>query len=266
MRLLVLSTGCLLFLGNKAEPPRTPAAVQRFAAAALSLGIPPSPAPLPETTRLLAFAVESLPNAPGARDRGREIEGQAQAMHADDAGAARRSVELALTGLGLMRKPAGSKSERERAVAAVRRAVGVTDSYQALAHALVLFTGGPAELASGASLSALVARFAVEDDQGARRAGAQAVLALADELRDAGGLRKRAERLAQAEPLGYAPELRDALEHAVGALGKLRAGPAWAPEAVQRIARDRPFELQRPAAQDAFRLVADALTVAAGAR
>jgi hypothetical protein len=64
--------------------------------------------------------------------------------------------------------------------------------------------------------------------------------------------------------------LRDALDGAVEALGRLRRdAPAFdalqsrARDAVERIARDVPFELQRPAAQDALRLVADALTVAA---
>src|SRR5262249_42251120 len=85
----------------------------------------------------------------------------------------------------------------------------------------------------------------------------------------AGDLDQHAERLARAAPLEYAPALRDALERVVDALGRLRvSAPAFAAllsqahDAVQRIARDRPFELQRPAAQDALRLIADALTVA----
>src|SRR5262249_23167589 len=130
-----------------------------------------------------------------------------------------------------------------------------------------------AALAPGASLPALVARLAVDDDEGARRTGPQLVYAIAEELRalrgDTGDLAKRADRLAGAGPLEYAPALRDALERAVEALSKLRvSAPAFvalrseAHDAVQRIARDRPFELQRPAAQDALRLIADALTVA----
>lgn len=273
--LVLLAAGCLPFFGGKREPPRTPAAVQRFAAAAAALGVPPSPPPLSEATRLLAGAVESLPNAPEARERGRDIEARAQAMHgaaADDA-AARASVELALQALAHMRKPAGGKGERERAVADVRGAAAVADAYRALADALVLFTGGPAELDSGVAVSALVARFAVEDDAAARRTGAQALHAIVVELRgrgvDAGDLEARAQRLGRAAPLEYAPALRDALDQAVDALGRVRVrAPAFATlcdqarQAVQRIARDRPFELQRPAAQDALRLVADALTVA----
>ncbi len=271
----LLAAGCLPFFGGKGDPPRTPAAVQRFAAAAAGLDVPPSAPPLAEATRLLAGAVESLPNAPGARDHGREIEAQSRAMHGDagDETPARRSVELALQGLEEMRKPAGAKDARERAVADVHRAAGITATYRALADALVLFTGGPSELAAGGALPALVARFAVEDDEAARRTGAQAVRALAAALRargvDPGDLAVRGDRLASAAPLEYAPALRDALDRAVAALDRLHAAaPAFerlrveARAAVQRIARDRPFELQRPAAQDALRLIVDALTVA----
>lgn len=271
-----LCAGCLPFFGGKREPPRTPAAVQRFAAAAAALGIPPSSPPLSEATRLLAGAVESLPNAPGAGELGRQIDAHAQAMHGDaaaDDAAARRSVELALQALEKMRKPAGGKRARKRALADVRRPAGVPDTYRVLADALVLFTGGPTVLASGVALPALVARFAVEDDAAARRTGAQAVHAIATELQRrgvrSGDLAGRAERLARAAPLDYAPALRDALERAADALDRLDVrAPAFqtlrrqAREAVQRIARDRPFELQRPAVQDALRLIADALTAA----
>jgi hypothetical protein len=239
---------------------------------------------LAEVTRLLASAVESLPNAPGASDRGREITAQAQAMHgdaADDGRRARLSISLALDALQEMRKPAAAKKDRERALNDARQAVGVHQGYRAVAHALVIFTGGRPELTAGATLPALVARFAVEDDDMARRTGAQAVFAVGEALRalqvDAGDLSQRAERLASAAPLEYTLAFRDALERAVEALRKVKASTvafaslaAEAQEAVERIARDRPFELQRPAAQDALRLIADALTVAsrsvAGAR
>lgn len=272
---MLLSAGCLPFFGGGGEPPRTPAAVQRFVAAATSLELPPTPTPLPEATRLLAGAVESLPNAPAARERARAIEAQARAMRGDTADdrAARRSIELALEAVESMRKPAGSKRARARALADVREAVGVAGGYRALAQALVLFTSGAAP-PSGVGVSALVARFAIADEEGARRLGPQVVSAIADELRrqgaDAGDLARRADRLAGAAPLEYAPALRDALDGAVEALGRLRRdAPAFdalrsqARDAVERIARDVPFELQRPAAQDALRLVADALTVAA---
>jgi hypothetical protein len=271
----LLSAGCLPFVGGKGEPPRTPAAVQRFAAAAGELGVPPSAPPLPEVTRLLAGAVESLPNAPGARERGREIAAHAQTMHgaAADSAAARQSVELALQAAEQMRKPAGSKEARARALAEARQAVDVAGAYRALAQALVLFTGGPSELAPGVTLPALVAHLAVADDEAARHTGAQVLYALVEELRargiDVGDLAERANGLAGAAPLEYAAALRDALERAVDALRRMRAQTATfdtlrsqARDAVQRIARDRPFELQRPAVQDAFRLIADAITVA----
>jgi hypothetical protein len=273
--LFLFCAGCLPFLASKREPPRTPAAVQRFKSAAVALGVPPSPPSLRDATLLLGGAVAALPNAPAARDRGHDIDVAAQSMQGEpsDADAGRRSIDLALQGLDSMKKPAGSKNDRARAVATVRKAVGVHDGYRALADALVLFTGGPSEVASGAALSALVARFAVEDDDSARRTGAQAVHAIAVELRargvDPGDLENRADRVAKAAPLEYATALREALSAAADALGKLPGRtPAFdalrgeAHDAVQRLAKERPFELQRAAMQDALRLIADALTVA----
>jgi hypothetical protein len=273
--LVVLSAGCLPFFGAKREPPRTPAAVQRFASAADALGLPPSSPPLPEVTRLLGAAVESLPNAPGARERAQEIDGQAQSMRGDfaaDSQRARLSLSLAVQGLQQMRKPSGSKKDRERALQEVRQALGVAEGYRAVARALQLFTGGPAGLAAGSALPALVARFSVEDDDMARRTGAQALFAISEALTalavDAGDLRQRAERVAGAAPLEYARALREALTRAVAALRTAKATNAaftaladQAREAVERIAPDRPFELQRAAAQDALRLIAAAITV-----
>jgi hypothetical protein len=143
-----------------------------------------------------------------------------------------------------------------------------------LGRTFLLFTGGRSVLAFGAELPQLVARFAVEDDDAARRTGAQALYALARQLQALGAnphdLSERADKLTRAAPLDYAPQLREALERAVDAIGTLHpANPATdsliaqAREAVQRIARDRPFELQRPAVQDALRLISDALIVAA---
>ncbi len=274
--LVALAAGCLPFFGRKTAPPRTPAAVQRFASAADALGVPPSSPPLADVTRLLAGAVQSLPNAPGARELGQQIDTQAQAMHGDPADDERRahlSMSLAVQAMEKMRKPAGSKHDRERALHDVREALGVHDGYRAVARALVAFAGGLPELPTGSALPALVARMAVEDDDMARRTGAQALFAVGEALRalgvDARDLSQRAERLANAASLEYASILRDGLERAVDALGKVKAsGAAFAAltgeahAAVGRIARDRPFELQRPAAQDALRLIADALTIA----
>jgi hypothetical protein len=179
-----------------------------------------------------------------------------------------------------MRKPAGSKKERERSREEARRAieaatpVTLDDAYRAMARLLLLVTGGQGGRPSGAELPALVARMAQEDSELARRTGAQVVHAIAGALselgRDTGELRKRADRLANAAELDYAPMLREALMLSVDALGKVKKkSPALeslrkqAHDAVERIAADRPFELQRPVVQDALRLIADALTIAA---
>jgi hypothetical protein len=273
---LLLYGGCLPFFGGKAPKPGTPAAVWRFAAAASQLGLPPSPPPLAEVTRLLAGAVESLPATPGGHERGQEIDAQARAMRgipAEDEPRARQSLAAALHALEQMKKPAGSKKDRAHALEDVRQALGVGDSYRAVARALVLFTGSRLGLAAYGTLPALVARLSEEDDDTARRTGAQAVFAVGEALRalhgDAGDLSDRAEKLAHAAPLEYAPALHDALERAVAGLRRLDVhAPGFtelakeAEEAVGRVARPRPFELQRAAAQDALRLITDALTVA----
>jgi hypothetical protein len=238
--------------------------------------VPPSPPQLPEVTQLLADAVESLPRARSAHEQALQIASQAKAMRGegiDEAPHARASIDLTITALQQMKKPSGSKKDRERALQAVRSAVGVHDAYRALARALVLHSGGQPGLAEGATLRALVARLSVENDDTARRTAAQALFAVADALRalriDPGDLGKRAEKLTTTAPLDYAPALRDALERAVTALRRYKTSePAFAAlasdanDAVQRFQRDRPFELQRSVAQDALRLIGDALTVA----
>jgi hypothetical protein len=92
--------------------------------------------------------------------------------------------------------------------------------------------------------------------------------------RHAAELRTHAQRLADAATLEYSAQLKEALTIAVDALAALeRVPPSPALDslrtegraAVGRINAERPFELQRPAAQDAVRLLTDALTVA-GAR
>ncbi len=274
--LALLSAGCLPFVGNKGEPPRTSLAIQRFATAASALGLPPSPPSLAEVTRMLADAVESLPNAPGAHDRGQAIGAHARAMTGDSDGdtqQARQSVELALQALQHMRKPAGPKKDREHALRAVPKAIGVHDQYRALAHALVLYSGGQTWQAAGSTLRALVARLSVENDDIARHTIAEALFVVAEDLAalhlDTGDLRDRAQQLTAAAPLDYSAALHEALARAVAALRSYKAGsPAFqtlaadAHEAVERVTRDRPFELQRPATQDALRLITDALVIA----
>jgi hypothetical protein len=128
-----------------------------------------------------------------------------------------------------------------------------------------------------------VARFAVEQPDDARRTGAQAIAAMSDALlrlplapehaaRTAHELRKRAERLATASPLDYAGQLKDALSLVVRSLARADAQPGErrlldeAEVAVAAIRADRPLELQQGAAQDALRLVTDAMTVSVTAR
>jgi hypothetical protein len=282
--LALLSAGCLPFFGGKTPPPRTPEIVERFAAATGALGIPPSPPPRAEVTRLLGNAVQSLPRAHGARGLGQQIDAEAQAMHggAAELEPARRSLALALDAIDLMKKPAGSTKDREAALKEARLAVAgatpatIDDAFRSVARALVLVTGGQGNGPSGAELPALVARMALADSELARRTGGQAVYAIAGALsglgRNAGELRKRADRLANAAELDYAPLLKEALALAVDVLGKLDGkSPAFerlraeARDAVERIATDRPFELQRPVVQDALRLIADALTIARSA-
>ena len=90
--------------------------------------------------------------------------------------------------------------------------------------------------------------------------------------RTAHELRKRAERLATASPLEYAGQLKDALSLVVRSLAGAAAQPAErhlldeAKVAVDAIRVDRPLELQHAAAQDALRLVTDAMTVSVTAR
>ena len=102
---------------------------------------------------------------------------------------------------------------------------------------MVVVTGGSTGAATGSELSQLVARFAVEQPDDARRTGAQAIAAMGDALlrlplapeharRTAHELRKRAERLATAPPLDYAGQLKDALSLVVRSLVRAAAPPA----------------------------------------
>jgi hypothetical protein len=133
-------------------------------------------------------------------------------------------------------------------------------------------------------LSGLVSELATEDAERARAIGGQVLYAMAGALEalpgHAGGkhpreLRDRAERLAGAAELDYSRQLVEALTIAVDALDEHTKKSAdvaliglrtQARSAIARIAADRPFSLQRAAVQDAVRLIADTLTVAAAAR
>jgi hypothetical protein len=147
---------------------------------------------------------------------------------------------------------------------------------------MVVVTGGPAGPARGSELSQLVARFAVEEPDDARRTGAQTIAAMGDALerlprapeharKTAHELRKRADRIAKAPPLDYSGQLKDALSLVVRALDRAVVSlaerhlvdEAWV--AVEAIRADRPLELQQAAAGDALRLVTDAITVSVSA-
>ena len=298
-----LWAGCFPFFRGKPEPLHTPAMVERFAADTTALGIEPAPPALPAVTRALGHAVEALPWTPRGPELGAQIAAEAQAMEnagpASEVEHARRSLTLALQAADAMKQPGGSRAERERALGGARQAVEalaaaparsaassatVDNAYRAVARALLVVSGGGGAAATGRQLGALVARFAVEDADQARRTGAQLLYAMAgafDELTGrsskvehlAAELRASAQRLADAATLEYSAQLKEALTIAVAALAALdqaQRSPALsrlrdqARTAVGAIVAERPFALQRPAAQDAVRLLSDALTVAAG--
>ncbi|MGZ3429415.1 MAG: hypothetical protein ACXVCV_22345 [Polyangia bacterium] len=299
----LLLSGCLPFVRGKPEPPRMPDMVQRFAADASALGIAPSQPALPAVTRTLGHAVEALPWTPNGLALGAQIATEADAMEKDGAAKevehARRSLTLALQAADGVKMRAGSQAERGRALAGARQAVeslpagapsaasrpAVESAYRAVARALLAVCGGAGAAATTNPLAALVARFAVDDPDQARRTGAQLLFAMASALdalpahsakvaRHAAELRTHAQRVADANTLEYSAQLKEALTIAVDALAALehvQRSPALdalrteGRAAVGRINAERPFELQRPAAQDAIRLLTDALTVA-GAR
>jgi hypothetical protein len=294
----LLLAGCLPFFRGKREAPRMPAMVQRFADEASALGIEPTQPELPAVTRTLGHAVESLPWTATAGELGAQIASEANAMEKDGTGKevdhARRSLTLALQAADAVKKAPGSQAERQRALAGARQAVeslaagsqrpAIENAYRAVARALLVVCGGGGAAATDNPLAEMVARFAVEDADQARRTGAQLTFAMAtalDELPQhpakvaqlAAKLREHAQKLADAETLDYSARLKDALTIAVDALARVERAQrfsaletlcAEARAAVKSIIAERPFELQRPAAQDAVRLIADALTVAAG--
>jgi hypothetical protein len=295
--LSLLCAGCLPFFRSKPEAPRMPAMVQRFATEAFALGIEPAGPALPAVTRTLGHAVEALPWTPNGAELGAKIVTEAQAMEKDGAAKeaehARHSLTVALEATDAVKKAPGSQAERQRALAAARQAVEtvapdsprpvIESAYRAVAQALLAVCGGSAPASTDSPLAALVARFAVEDADQARRTGAQLMFAMAgafDELpaqsaklaRLAKELRAHAQKLADAETLAYSAELKASLTVAVEALAVFERAQrsaaldilrAEARVAVNRLSADRPFELQRPAVQDAVRLISDAITVAA---
>jgi hypothetical protein len=126
-------------------------------------------------------------------------------------------------------------------------------------------------------LDALIARFAAAELDDARGLGAEVVVKLlesAHALTRPGdqpqleALRRHTAQLAAAGPLDYAGELKQALARVVASLDQsdLSSGSRGlldeAHRAIEAIRIDRPFDLQRAIAQDAVRILADAIVVA----
>lgn len=275
--------------------------VQQFADETTALGVAPSPPRLADVTRTLARAVEALPRMRQAHELGQQIDAEAQAMEtssgADEAAHARRSLTLALQALEGSNKAKDSAAERQRALDEAHRATdalgaasrsdesaaAIENAYRAVGRAMLVVSGQHGVAARGSDVAALVTRFAAQDGDQACRTGAQIVYAMggafdalpsppAKVRRLAGELRSRADRLAQATALDYPAQLKEALavaEDALAAIDKAQGLSALkilrtqVHAAIAAISAERPFELQRPALQDAFRLLADALTVAA---
>lgn len=275
--------------------------VQQFADETTALGVAPSPPRLADVTRTLARAVEALPRMRQAHELGQQIDAEAQAMEtssgADEAAHARRSLTLALQALEGSNKAKDSAAERQRALDEAHRATdalgaasrsdesaaAIENAYRAVGRAMLVVSGQHGVAARGSDVAALVTRFAAQDGDQACRTGAQIVYAMggafdalpsppAKVRRLAGELRSRADRLAQATALDYPAQLKEALavaEDALAAIDKAQGLSALkilrtqVHAAIAAISAERPFELQRPAVQDAFRLLADALTVAA---
>ncbi|HEX8953609.1 MAG TPA: hypothetical protein VF945_17250 [Polyangia bacterium] len=275
--------------------------VQQFADETSALGIAPAPPRLADVTRTMARAVESLPRVRQAHELGQQIDAEAQAMETsgstDEAAHARRSLTLALQAVEGSSKAKGAAAERQRALDEAHHATdalgaasspkesraAVENAYRAVGRAMLVASGQQGVAARGSDVAALVARFAVQDGDQACRTGAQILYAMGgafDALpsapskvqRLAAELRSRADRLAQATALDYSAQLKEALavgEEALAAIDKAQRFSALqilrtqAHTAIAAISAERPFELQRPAVQDALRLLADALTLAA---
>ena len=248
---------------------------------------PDAPALL-AVTRAMSVAIEALPDVDGGNEPARKVRALADAMtqrpNETDA-LARASLEATLEAVRHAETNVPTES-RDHAVEAARQAIDkirpgeratVDLAYREVARAMLVVSGGRGGAAVGSELSQLVARIAVEEPDDARRTGAEVIAALGDTMQRlavkpehaghiAGELRKRADRLAHAQPLDYAEQLKGALSLAVGALNRAAVPPAVrhlldeAQVAVEgQCGPIVPVELQRPVVQDALRLVTDAI-------
>ena len=295
--IVVTLFGCVRipFVHKYRDKPRPAQAVQQFSDEAQALAREPDAPDLSAVTRTLSVAIEALPEVAGGAELAQKVRAQADAMAqrgpTETDAPARASLDAALEAVRRC-KTSIPQADKERAVELARQAVvaaapgeraSVDIAYREVARAMLVVSGGRAGASVGSELSQLVARFAGEEPDDARRTGAEAIAALGDTMQRlplkpehaghiAGELRKRAERLAKAEPLDYAGQLADALALAVGALDRGAAPLAErllldeAQAAVAAIRPDRPVELQRPVVQEALRLVTDAITVSVSAR
>ena len=294
--LVVTLSGCVIpLVHNRPEKAHSPDAVQRFSAQAQALTRAPGAPSLPDVTRSMSVAIEALPDVQDGDRMASEVRKQAEAMQqrgpSETDALARASLNAALEAVRRAH-PKVPQADKDQAVEVARRAIEKIDpaeratvdtAYREVATAMVVVTGGSKGAGTGSELSQLVARFAVEQPDDARRTGAQAIAAMSDALlslprapeharHTAHELRKRAEKLATASPLDYAGQLRDALALVVRSLAGAAPQPAErhlldeAQLAVDAIRTDRPLELQSAAAQDALRLVTDAITVSVSAR
>jgi hypothetical protein len=286
--------GCLLpFVHSHREPPHSPEAVQRFSSQAQALTRTPGAPDLPHVTRSMGDAIEALPDVKDGEQLAEQVRKQADAMPQqgpDETDAlARASLEAALEAVRRA-KPAVPQRDKDQAIDVARHAIEKIEpgqratvllAYREVARAMVVVTGG--RTLTGSELSQLVERFAVEEPDDARRTGAQAIAAIADELpglplppeharHTARELRKRADRLAKAASLDYAGQIKEALSLVVGALDRGAMPPAErrllddAKVAVEGIRGDRPVDLQQAAVAEALRAISDALSVSVSAR
>jgi hypothetical protein len=283
-------SGCVVpFAHSHREKPQTPAAVHRFSEKAQALTRAPGAPGLPEVTSSMSDAIEALPDVKGGDQLALEVEKQAQAMtqRPDETDAlARASLGSALEAVRRA-KPSVHERGKDQAVEVARQAIQKVEpgkeetlhiAYQEVARAMVVITGGRAASNEG-ELSQLVARFAVDEPDDARRTGAQVIAAMGDALprsshppehaaRVAKELHTRADRLATASSLDYAGQLKDALSLAVGSFDRAAVPPAQrrrldeAKLAADAIRDDRPLALQQAAATEALRLATDAIVTA----
>ena len=294
--IVVTLIGCVRipFVHKYRDKPQPAQAIEQFSDEAQALTRAPDAPTLLAVTRAMSVAIEALPDVDGGNEPARRVRALADAMtqrpNETDA-LARASLEATLDAVRHA-KTNVPKESRDQAVEAAHQAIEqlrpgeratVHLAYREVARAMVVVSGGRGGAAVGSELSQLVARIAVEEPDDARRTGAEVIAALGDTMHRlavkpehaghiAGELRKRADRLARAQPLDYAEQLKGALSLAVGALDRAAATPAVrhlldeAQAAVEAIRPDRPVELQRPVVQDALRLVTDAITVSVSGR